>query len=266
LHFDVEPAIDATTGTLSFTAAVNTSGTATVQVVLRDDGNDVPPNSNSSAPQTFTIEIGTPSGDYSHNQLTDAADYVTWRKTEGSTVKNRSGADGNGDGNVGPEDYDIWRATFGNVMAVASGSAIGLADDTSQANAVAQSAAAESANVTSDAVVESRHPIASLNALAVDALTAQHSNWRSTAIPGISDALSERSQVSGASHRFEELLTAWLTRSTFVRGSATRPMADTAHDDDANPDDLQIEMIDSALETLADYLPATSPSHQKAFG
>ncbi len=57
LSFDVAPSIDPITGGLSFTAAANTNGTATIDVVLQDDGSGALPNVNMSAVQEFIIEI-----------------------------------------------------------------------------------------------------------------------------------------------------------------------------------------------------------------
>jgi len=55
-------------------------------------------------------------GDYNLNGTVDAADYVMWRKAEGSMVTPFSGADGSGNGAVDEADYDIWRANFGNSL------------------------------------------------------------------------------------------------------------------------------------------------------
>jgi len=44
-------------GTLTFTSTANTNGTATIQVELQDDGSNIPPNSNTSGTQNFTITI-----------------------------------------------------------------------------------------------------------------------------------------------------------------------------------------------------------------
>ncbi len=57
LSFGVAPAIDPVTGDLSFAATEDTYGTATIEVVLQDDGNSTPPNVNQSAAQQFSIEI-----------------------------------------------------------------------------------------------------------------------------------------------------------------------------------------------------------------
>jgi len=51
------PAIDATTGTLTYTPAANQNGTALITVVLQDSGSNVAPNSNTSPPQQFTITV-----------------------------------------------------------------------------------------------------------------------------------------------------------------------------------------------------------------
>lgn len=56
LTFSAGPVISAT-GTLTFTPAANSNGTATFEVVLRDSGSGVSPNVNVSEVKTFTIEI-----------------------------------------------------------------------------------------------------------------------------------------------------------------------------------------------------------------
>jgi hypothetical protein len=60
LTFSTAPAIDATTGTLTYTATNGTSGTATFSVTLSDNGSNTPPHSNTSAAQTFTITVVPP--------------------------------------------------------------------------------------------------------------------------------------------------------------------------------------------------------------
>lgn len=59
--------------------------------------------------------VATPNlpGDYNANQAVDAADYVVWRKTVGTSVTQYTGADGTGDSQIDAADYDVWRGNFG---------------------------------------------------------------------------------------------------------------------------------------------------------
>ncbi|HEX2473539.1 MAG TPA: ThuA domain-containing protein [Lacipirellulaceae bacterium] len=50
-------------------------------------------------------------GDYNFDNTVDAADYVVWRKTFGST--SNLSADGNGDRVINTRDHAVWRANFG---------------------------------------------------------------------------------------------------------------------------------------------------------
>jgi hypothetical protein len=73
---------------------------------------------NVAANQTINVleSASTPpalSGDYNQNNKVDAADYVLFRKTLGSSVPASSGADGNGNGTVDQADYNVWRTHFG---------------------------------------------------------------------------------------------------------------------------------------------------------
>jgi hypothetical protein len=58
-------------------------------------------------------------GDYNASQIVDAADYVVWRKTIGTSVTQYTGADGTGDGQIDGADYEIWRGHFGTAASAA---------------------------------------------------------------------------------------------------------------------------------------------------
>ena len=60
LTFSTPPAINSTTGTLTYTATNGTNGTASFSVTLSDNGSNVPPNSNTSGAQAFTITVNAP--------------------------------------------------------------------------------------------------------------------------------------------------------------------------------------------------------------
>jgi PEP-CTERM motif len=50
------------------------------------------------------LSVGGVPGDYNQNGIVDAADYVVWRKTDGS-----------------PQGYDTWRSHFGQTAGSGSG-------------------------------------------------------------------------------------------------------------------------------------------------
>lgn len=72
------------------------------------------PESTINAKQDLRVAL---IGDYNLDGAVDAADYVVWRKTEGSTTDLR--ADGNRDGRVDRADHQLWRSKFGQPAAAA---------------------------------------------------------------------------------------------------------------------------------------------------
>jgi hypothetical protein len=82
---------------------------------------------NQSALTTAFVEYvsgGVP-GDYNEKNIVDTADYAVWRKNVGAaSIPNRGAGIV---GNVGPADYDFWRAHFGAVTGSGAASAIGAA-------------------------------------------------------------------------------------------------------------------------------------------
>jgi hypothetical protein len=91
---------------------------------------------------SFEVQLAGPAlpGDYNQNGTVDAADYVVWRKTLGTSVTPPfTGADGDGDSSIGPGDYDVWTENFGETVQldaatevssmIASGAAIAPVDE-----------------------------------------------------------------------------------------------------------------------------------------
>jgi hypothetical protein len=69
-------------------------------------------------------------GDYNLDDAVGAADFVVWRKTLGATgVPPFSGADGDGDGTVDPDDHAVWSAHFGQSVPGAGGGAIAMSTE-----------------------------------------------------------------------------------------------------------------------------------------
>jgi hypothetical protein len=56
-------------------------------------------------------------GDYNRDGSVDAADFVMWEKTKGSTTD--LAADGNGDGRVDEADHQLWKANIGRAAGAA---------------------------------------------------------------------------------------------------------------------------------------------------
>ena len=65
-------------------------------------------------------------GDYNNNGNVDAADYIVWRDTLGSTGTALA-ADGNGSGAIDAGDYDVWRAHFGQMAGSSAGASANAA-------------------------------------------------------------------------------------------------------------------------------------------
>lgn len=62
-------------------------------------------------------------GDYNHNNVVDAADYIVWRKTLGTS---NLAADGNQNGQIDAGDYDVWRARFGQTAVSGAGAEVAV--------------------------------------------------------------------------------------------------------------------------------------------
>jgi hypothetical protein len=66
-------------------------------------------------------------GDYNRNSTVYAADHVVWRKPPGQAVTPLSCADGDGDGTIDNDDYNVWRARFGQTAGSGAGASANAA-------------------------------------------------------------------------------------------------------------------------------------------
>jgi uncharacterized delta-60 repeat protein len=105
-----------------------------IDVAVQSDGKIVVVGAmNNGADEDFAVAryVGDPIqpallGDYNKNNVVDAADYIVWRKSLGTTgVTPYYGADGSGNGSIGQEDLAVWRTRFGNTVPPAAGSGAG---------------------------------------------------------------------------------------------------------------------------------------------
>ncbi len=71
------------------------------------------------ARDTFTITVPL-AGDYNDDGVVDAADYLVWRNSVGSSGSGLP-ADGNGDNQITGADYVIWKENFGESSQAAGG-------------------------------------------------------------------------------------------------------------------------------------------------
>ena len=93
----------------------------------------------------------SPLSDYNGNGVVDAADYVVWRKTLGSTTNLLANGDDTGPsaGIIDQADYAVWRTNFGNTAAAAGS---GSAQSAVNANALPVVTTATTAALSSPAV------------------------------------------------------------------------------------------------------------------
>ncbi|MFO0788404.1 MAG: hypothetical protein U0805_03035 [Pirellulales bacterium] len=54
-------------------------------------------------------------GDFNRDGVVDAADFILWRNTKGTTVLSLTGADADGNGTIDDADYNLWRSNFGRM-------------------------------------------------------------------------------------------------------------------------------------------------------
>jgi hypothetical protein len=63
-------------------------------------------------------------GDYNKDDVVNAADHVVWRKMFDSGTAAYSPADGDGDGTIDQDDYDVWRVHFGETLPPSGGAPV----------------------------------------------------------------------------------------------------------------------------------------------
>jgi hypothetical protein len=87
------------------------------------------------------LDFFYPDADFGGNSTVDAADFVLWRKKNGTSVPRMTQGDANGDSLVNPDDYTIWRQQFGAAPPAGSGSSVESAGSQSLSRTIAASPA-----------------------------------------------------------------------------------------------------------------------------
>ncbi|QDU88749.1 hypothetical protein Pla175_21310 [Pirellulimonas nuda] len=80
-------------------------------------------NASVSIPFSYQVVAGGPVGDFNLHGFVDAADFTVWRDTFAIKGVNLP-ADADGNGIVNRDDYNLWRANFGEPAAMAGGSPV----------------------------------------------------------------------------------------------------------------------------------------------
>ncbi len=199
--------------------------------------------------------------DYNQNNVVDAADFVLWRKTLGTTgVPAYSGADGDGDGMVDQDDYGVWRAHFGQTVGAGSGvsgegASGGVGGVSSGAGAAffaegqgVQSAQQPSALLGVDAAFDARGR--ETGAQLVPTVAAF-----GTAGPASRDARSMGPHASlllrGAIERRDDALVAWLNSRTAGRvGKTVETRADMHDEKGGGAAEEAFSTIDTAFDAI----------------
>jgi hypothetical protein len=190
-------------------------------------------------------------GDYNQNNVVDAADYTVWRNTLGGSVTAYSGADGDGDGMIGPEDYGIWKAHFGQTLP-GSGEASGTGAVSALPNqqnlaAVAAIAPAELATPVRATRNEERRAID--HAVAISHFDVHSLNATNARSVGSRPTRANRSLVAA---RQDDALLAW--RATLTNDDPTIE-ADQLFDTETSGKsvgsaDIGLATVDLAFETM----------------
>ena len=76
---------------------------------------------------TSILETVAVPGDYNNNGIVDAADYVVWRKHLNESFQLQNEVAGTTPGTVTQDDYNAWRARFGNTSGSGAGSDLSAA-------------------------------------------------------------------------------------------------------------------------------------------
>ncbi len=210
---------------------------------------------------TSVLAVPGASGDYNRNGTVDAADYVLWRKTQGSSVASPyAGADGSGNANVGSEDYTVWRARFGQAITPpgpGSGSGLSETSLTTGSNDFQE-------NETLPPV-DQKLTTETITAVAADSKAIDFYIFQTTLSPATPSLVSSsftnqnRNNLANVAVRNEGLL-AWLSDRSLQRPNGNSDSGDDRNDFLADDRDHYSDVADSAFESFELSIRSTPKS------
>jgi hypothetical protein len=214
-------------------------------VVFEPDPNDI--ELTLELDQQINDELVDLTGDYNFNGAVDAADYVLWRHTVGSSTELR--ADGSGNGIIDHADYMIWRANFGKTLPPpASRSGAGAVALLPQRQDLAEVAARLAEPATSEPVA---NEVRRANSYSVAIAHFDHRSSNITIARGIGARLTEADRSYLAARR-DDALFAWLATlaTNDPSNDADRLLEVDTNRASADSADVGLTIVDLALETM----------------
>ena len=199
-------------------------------------------------------------GDYNGNGIVDAADFAVLRKTFGTGgLDAYAGADGSGDGNVGPEDYEVWRAHFGETLPLP-----GAGNGVERASAAPVAVLGESTGVVTSLSLYAGAPIQNAETQRTSSegqAASQRKNPPFVLAPASSHLSPHRQAVreslgaqrTFAASRADEALVAWLasqpdTRKQFYDDDTAETWASEVVN---GTDDVHVDTVEQVFAQLA---------------
>jgi len=249
---------------------------AAIAALMLDINPSLTPAQVSSILNSTAVDIGTPgydnesgfgridafaaaqavsiaSGDYNRNGVVDAADYVLWRKTVGTSVASYTGADGSGNASVGQEDYGVWRSHFGQTLpapGAGSGSLALTSEPIAAPTNVPQSAIAKNRSKSLEEVVG----ITSTDSEIVHSslfATAAPINSPSATLGRVRQEHVRDGGLLSTTVRQDAGLLAWLSTRSAERFDNSRVWAEEGHDRSPDDGDQYHDAVDSVFDDLS---------------
>jgi hypothetical protein len=196
-------------------------------------------------------------GDYNRDSSVDAADYVVWRKLNGtSPIPSYEGADGDGDSAIDSDDLGVWAEHFGESPSVGSGS--GTVDSSvavAESGFTSDVVVAESVHASDDSPRDSDNRM-NRRILQADVYAEMFSALEPVNSRSATIARQQRVVNGSSADAVAVALQTWLGRTRQLESSSDDCDSSTWYADD--PPHESFELLDAALESVAESLSRSS--------